>query len=180
MSDRRNMKTRLLFVLLSITVLGFAKEAQDLSGGSALHWKQFTLTIADAKKVVIYFGTPRRRDKDPKPSERTLMIDGFEFYAAACDVPGEFAAKLTALVGDFGSFSEYRGMKLCGGFHPDLCIEWQFEQNGQHWHKRAFACLGCHEWRLLDSMSAVHTDMTKAAADEIARISKALKIEDTK
>jgi hypothetical protein len=83
--------------------------------------------------------------------------------------PG-LATRLTRLVSDPLSFSDYRGMKFCGGFHPDVCIEWQFERNGQIWHKRAFACLGCHEWRLIDTISAVHTDMTKEAADELVRV----------
>lgn len=157
----------ILGILIGTSALA---QAQPLTGSAWTHWKQFNLTITQAKKVVVYVGTPRRRDKDPKPPEPTIEIEDFEFYRDARDVTPELAKKLTTLVSDLHSFSDYRGMKFCGGFHPDLCIEWQFEENGQRWHKRAFACLGCHEWRLVDTISAVHTDMTKEAADELVRV----------
>jgi hypothetical protein len=169
------MKILILILCLSITTVGFGKEAQALSGGSAIHWSNFSGALEGAKKVVIYFGTPERRQNDLKPSEPTLIINDFEFYQKPLEVSPEYQSQLTALVCNPASFSEYRGMKFCGGFRPNVCIEWQFESEGQQWHSRAFACLGCHEWRLIDTFSAVHTDMTQSAQEEIVRITQALK-----
>lgn len=158
----------ILCLLVSSSV--YAEDAHPLSGGAEIHWQQFTGMIKEAKKVVVYFGTPRRRDRDPKPHEPTIEIDDYEFYRDAHNVTPEMAVKLARLVSDPHSFYDYGGMKLCGGFHPDVCIEWRYEQDGQHWHQRAFACLGCDEWRLVSTVSAVHTDMAKEAADELIRI----------
>ena len=142
------MKALSFLVCLALTATAFGEEPHPLSQSALIHWRQFIGTIKSAQKVVVYYGTPRRRDKDSKPTESTIEIEDFEFYKEPREVPIEIAARLLTLVSDLTSFSDYRGMKFCGGFHPDLCIEWQFEQNGQRWHKRAFACLGCHEWRL--------------------------------
>jgi len=158
----------ILCSLIPATVFG--QESQPLSGSAEIPWRQFTGTLRDAKKVVVYLGTPRRGAKDPKPVQPTIEIEDFEFYREPHDVTPALAARLTRLVSDPLSFSDYRGLKFCGGFHPDVCIEWQFERDGQIWHKRAFAGLGCHEWRLIDTISAVHTDMTKEAADELVRV----------
>jgi hypothetical protein len=167
-------KILVLWLLVGISVL--AEEERPLSGGAEIHWQQFTgmLKFKAAKKVVIYIGTPRRRDKDPKPAEPTVTVADFEFYRKPHEATSQLAEELTKLVSDPQSFIDYRGTKLCGGFHPDLCIEWQFEQDGQRWHSRAFVCLSCHEWRLIDNSSAVHADMTKTAADELVRITHAL------
>jgi hypothetical protein len=169
------MRPIILLACLSFAGLIFGSDAQPLAGSAAIHWRQFTGTLGNAKRMIIYLGTPSRSLKDPRPVEPIIMVDDFEFYKEAKQISPESAAKLTALVSDSASFSEYRGMKLCGGFHPDICIEWQFEQDGQEWHQRAFACLSCREWRLLDTQSAVHTDMTKTAADEVTRIFRALR-----
>jgi hypothetical protein len=170
------MKT--ITLLFSLFVCGSvcAEDERPLSGSAEIHWRQFTGTIASAKRVVIFVGTPHRRDVDPKPPA-TIEIEDYEFFREPRVATAELATQLTKLVSDVRSFRDYRGMKFCGGFHPDLCVEWQFEQNGQRWHKRAFVCLGCSEWRLVDRFSAVHTDMTKEAADEFRRIVRTLQPE---
>jgi hypothetical protein len=160
---------------LLICLMGCPSAFPALSGSAEIHWRQFTGTIKDAKRVVIHVGTPRRLAANPKPSLPTAEIGDFEFFREPHKATPELAARLTRVVLDSNSFSDYRGMKFCGGFHPDVCIEWQFEQNGQRWHKRAFVCLGCDEWRLVDTISAVHTDMTKQAADELTGIVRELR-----
>lgn len=177
MIPSRVRQLAILLTWLSLAGLAFGEESQPLTGSAVIHWRQFTGTIKSAKKVVVYFGTPRRSYRDSKPVEPTIMIHDFEFYKEPQEASREIAAKLTALVSDPASFSDYRGMKFCGGFHPDMCIEWQFEEQGQRWHQRAFACLGCHEWRLVDTLSAVHTDMTKTASDEVVQIARSLRSE---
>lgn len=174
------MKALILILCLSVTTVGFGKDAQALSGGSAIHWRNFSISLKGAKKVGGHVGTPKQRQNDLEPSEPTLIIDDFEFYQKPLEVSPEYQSQLTAIVCNPASFSEYRGMKLCGGFRPNVCIEWQFESEGQQWHSRAFACLGCDEWRLINRFSAVHTDMTQSARDEIVRITQALKAKGAK
>ena len=173
------MKSFVFTLGLLLLIQGFAAERLSppnmyehptLKGGSAIHWHQFSWGLKDAKRVVVYYGTPRKWGKTTKLAEATVEIDDFEFYAKSVTLSPDLAEKVTALVLNPLSFSEYRGLKLCGGFHPDFCIEWQFEEEGQRWHSRAFACLGCDEWRLIDSSSAVHTDMPKETADELLRL----------
>lgn len=163
------MKPFALLLCLFLCGSAFAGDERPLSGSAEIHWRQFTSTIAGAKGVVIFLGTPRRRDADPKPPA-SIEIEDYEFFREPHVATPKLAAELTKLVSDAGSFRDYRGAKFCGGFHPDLCVEWQFEQNGQQWHQRAFVCLGCNECRLVDKFSAVHSDMTKEAADEFRRI----------
>jgi hypothetical protein len=169
------MKTLVALLWVVFCSSAFAADLRPLSGSGEIHWRQFIGTLRSAKRIVVYVGTERRRASDPKPEAPTVEIGDFEFFREPLKAGPELAAKLTALVSDSHSFLDYRGMKLGGGFHPDLCIEWQFEQNGQMWHKRAFVCLGCHEWRLIDSLSAVHTDMSEGSAKELAKIVRELR-----
>lgn len=169
------MKTLIALLCVVFCSSAFAADSRSLSGSADIHWRQFTGTLRGAKNIVVYVGTERRGASDPKPRVPTVEIGDFEFVREPIKAEPELAAKLTSLVSDSRSFLDYRGMKFCGGFHPDLCIEWQFEQDGQRWHKRAFVCLGCHEWRLIDRLSAVHTDMSEASAKELTEIVRELR-----
>ncbi|MEO6567711.1 MAG: hypothetical protein ABIO94_03030 [Opitutaceae bacterium] len=169
---KRSAKYEILTALLCVAFCssGLAADSGPLSGSAQVQWRQFVGTLKNAKSIVVYVGTERRRAIDPKPTEATVEIADFEFLREPLKVGPESAQKLTSIVSDSRSFLDYRGMKFCGGFHPDLCIEWQFEQDGQRWHKRAFVCLGCHEWRLIDKLSAVHTDMSEESAAELTKV----------
>ena len=145
--------------------------SQPVSAGSYVNWRQFGLSLNTASSVYVYEGTPRDFDIKKRDLKRpTVTIDGFEFYADARKLDSAKVEAINTLIRDRTVFLDYRGMKLCGGFHPNYCIEWRFEAEHQTWHSRAFACLGCHEWRLLDHASALHADMAGLAVSKLISI----------
>jgi hypothetical protein len=73
---------------------------------------------------------------------------------------------LTDLCREAKSFGRYGGEKLCGGFHPDWCIEFK---NGDDVYQ-VHVCFGCHEARLYGPKNDVYSDLN----DEVLRVFKAV------
>lgn len=172
-----------LIALASLSLFGCASrperpnaytpETQPVSAGSYVNWRQFGLIIDKTSSVYVYEGTPGDFNTEKQdPNRSTMIIDGFEFYADATKLNPSKVETINTLIRDRTAFLDYRGMKLCGGFHPDYCIEWRFEEGGQTWQSRAFACLGCHEWRLINKTSALHADMADFVVPRLISILK--------
>jgi hypothetical protein len=173
----------LIIIFALLTVFGcasrperpnsYAPPVQPVSAGSYVNWRQFGLIIDKATSVYVYEGTPRNYNTEKRgPARSIIMIDGFEFYADAKRLDASKIEAINELIRNRTAFLDYGGMKLCGGFHPDYCIEWRFEEDGQISKSRAFACLGCHEWRLVDNMSALHSDMADFVTTKLISLLK--------
>lgn len=52
-------------------------------------------------------------------------------------------------------YQPYRGPKMCGGYHPDYCLEWQSTRGTYY----ALLCTGCHEVILIGDGAEVHCDL---------------------
>ncbi len=158
------MKTSLFSLLCILCILPrFARGDDPLSESEKRHHTQLTGSLPLAKSVELFYGTPRRYGKWELPSERVILLGDFEFYAASKTLSADVGKKITALVSDPASHGSYSGMKLCGGFHPDFCIIWRFEKDGQPWETKLFICMSCHEWRMIDTLSALQDEIRPTA-----------------
>jgi hypothetical protein len=64
------------------------------------------------------------------------------------------------------SFRRYTGAKLCGGYHPDWCIEWK---DGESVYK-VLLCFHCEEARLYGPNNELWSDLDKKALKKLVEI----------
>jgi hypothetical protein len=128
------------------------------------HIKPLVSGIGKAKGVVVYEGLPHQHwERDALAKElkdkKTVKLHDFPFYDGAIRVKDEDARKLSALCGELKTFNRYRGEKLCGGYHPDWCLE--FKDGAAVY--RVLTCFGCREARLYGPKNEVFSDLDKEA-----------------
>ena len=170
-----NLPRVLPFVFLCVCAVATAAPPDSkTTDSSTIQWREFQRATQRAATLVVYVGIPRSIAKQDTAPANAIERGGYRFHPEPVSLTPEVAAQLEAIMADPSSFPPYRGAKLCGGFHPDLLLEWHHEHGEQSWIQQAFACLGCHEWRLIDPTTAVHTDMSQAAAENIGEIHTAL------
>lgn len=105
--------------------------------------------IRESKQITVIEGLPHPgwekelwKQEKAKPRQRH---DGFYFYSETI-VPRPAAAELfRKILIDPATFGEWRGMKMCGGYHPDFAIEFRAAAGEPC---RVFLCFGCGEARL--------------------------------
>jgi hypothetical protein len=102
--------------------------------------RQFTDGIRTAESVELYEGFLWHRGK-----QEMLKKHGFYFYVPAI-VPTEGDAEaLRGHVLNEATFEEWRGVKFCGGYHPDWFIRWVSKDGDAH---ELHLCFGCHEAKI--------------------------------
>ena len=79
--------------------------------------------------------------KQELQEKSTFEDHGFPFYTGQLDLKPEDGKRLTGMFADSASFIQFRGVKACGGFHPDYLVEWHV---GDEVYRVHF-CFGCHE-----------------------------------
>ncbi len=127
--------------------------------------------IANADSVIVYEGLPRLDEagiEREKRENETFQMDGFDFYAKPIALEQEIIDALQRHVADYRSFIPYGGPKFCGGYHPDLCLEWH--TSGQVY--RAFFCFGCHEGRFMGPDTKFMVDVDHNAYEVLYDLSK--------
>jgi hypothetical protein len=92
--------------------------------------KSLIAAIRDADELVLYEGLPHQgneRELFNREKQRTdtLTLQDYPFYNEPLNVSDDEKKALRALLGDEQSFTQWRGEKKCGGFHPDYLAEWQ-------------------------------------------------------
>ncbi|HEY4258688.1 MAG TPA: hypothetical protein VGM98_00955 [Schlesneria sp.] len=134
--------------------------------------------IRNSSSLVVYEGLPHQMweqealEKELK-TKKTLKRHGFPFYETPIKVKKEVAAKLTATCGDLKNFERWSGDKLCGGYHPDWCVEFQEGTNVYH----VLICFGCSEARFYGSKRAVYSDLTNVSKEKFEEMLKPLRKE---
>ena len=117
--------------------------------------------IVSAEKLVIYEGLPHQSLTELVDAERkakkTLVLDGFDFYAEQITPTPKDAWLLRELASKFETYRPYGGPKFCGGYHPDWCLEWGEGKSVQ----RLFLCFGCHEAKFDGGAKPVMADLPK-------------------
>lgn len=126
--------------------------------------RRFLDALESSSKVSAYEGTPRPNLGDPTNSKKTrgtFVLDGYEFYKTG--TPERDTKKLKSILAAKDSIIEWRGIKACGGFHPDLCLIWGPEDN----RSRILICLTCHEVMIEDTDSSLLFDIGNEAYEEL-------------
>lgn len=126
--------------------------------------RRFLDALESSSKVSAYEGTSRPNLGDPtnaKKTRGTFVLDGYEFYKTG--TPERDTKKLKSILAAKDSIIEWRGIKACGGFHPDLCLIWGPEDN----RSRILICLTCHEVMIEDADSSLLFDIGNDAYEEL-------------
>jgi hypothetical protein len=129
--------------------------------------------LGKATKVVLYEGLPHqlweaKLLKEELKTKKTVKINDFPFYKDVLPLRAGDGKKLTSLFGQPGVLVPFSGAKLCGGFHPDYCVEWQLGKDVY----RAVICFGCHEVKFHGPKDSVYCDVNDAALAELKQILK--------
>jgi hypothetical protein len=122
----------------------------------------FTKAVTKAKTVAVYEGLPHQHFEPSlleaeRKEKKTVKLHGFDFYADPIELKPELTKQLNARGSDRNSYSRYRGAKLCGGFHPDWCLEWK---DGDQTY-RLLLCFGCGEAKLHGSKIEALTELNE-------------------
>jgi hypothetical protein len=103
-------------------------------------------------------------------SKRTTKLHGFPFYQETLPLAEADAERLRAALGDSATYKvrNLNATKLCGGFHPDYCVEWQ----GEGGPCRALVCFGCFEVNLHTPGADYFLDVSQQAVTRLREILK--------
>jgi hypothetical protein len=128
---------------------------------------EFSRGIQACDKIALYEGLPHQlMEKEAFTREmarkKTIEIGGHRFYASPVVISNVTAAKLKRLYTAKGSFSATWGIKYCGGFHPDWCIQWM--QGRAVW--TVHLCFGCGEMMTSHNGKSLEADFRSEKVEE--------------
>lgn len=130
-------------------------------------------SIAEASSIVVYEGLPRPHAADIeliKSKSKTIEVEKHDFYAERLDLSSAKQLAWRELLSDYRNFRPYGGGKLCGGFHPDLLVEFK----GKAGMLRVLICFGCHEVAFVRSKGSLMVDMENKGFEQLLRAAKAI------
>lgn len=124
--------------------------------------------IRDTKEIVLREGLPHYRFEGAlllkeMEEKKWVGLHGYPFYDGFIPVQAKVAKRLLDLCADPKTFGPYKGARLCGGFHPDWCVEFRAEKDVYRVH----ICFGCREARLYGPWNQVYADLDKNAKREL-------------
>ena len=129
--------------------------------------------IAKADTLVVYEGLPRLDENGIRretAEHKTFQKEGYYFYAEPLGVRPGVVERLRKIVANYRSFLAYGGPKFCGGYHPDLCLEWR-TQDQVH---RVYLCFGCHEGQFVGPKYDYMVDIDEPAYEELFKTAVSL------
>jgi hypothetical protein len=143
----------------------------DREENFAQHIKPIVAEIKASTSVTIYEGLPhqgweQKRLFDELATKKTVKLHDFPFYDFAITPSEADAAKLIAICGQQKTFGVYAGAKLCGGFHPDWCVEFKKDSDVY----QMLVCFGCQEVRLYGPRNKVFSDLDKGTMNTLREI----------
>lgn len=111
--------------------------------------RPFLEAVRDADEVLVYEGLPHpawEPELQAVESRRPdlLRLLDYPFYAQPLPVTDDDLRRLTEVALRSESHVRVRGIKLCGGYHPDYAIVWRSGAKTSG----ALICFGCHEWKI--------------------------------
>lgn len=118
----------------------------------------FVRAIGSSQTMVIFEGLPRDWGQ-PKPdltATSTFESHGHQFYSSPVSVSADDAATLLWLASAPSTFLEWRGMKMCFGFHPDWMIRWISNDGTTH---DLLLCFGCSEAIIYSTDGRLYYDL---------------------
>lgn len=139
----------------------------------ATFWKThgaLNATIKEASSLVLFQGVPREEGEEKQWSEekkKTLFrSDGQWFRAGAQPLPAVMAERLRALI--FEGVREWRGLKLCGGFHADALLTWQ--GGPLRAETEVLICFGCSEVKIYGATGSLYGDLAGDQAKQLREL----------
>ena len=100
-------------------------------------------------------------------SQATLKSRGHYFYSSAITLSPADAAHVHALAVEVSSFSEWGGMKTCGGYHPDWLIRWTTADGQGH---EMHLCFGCREAKFYGPGYQLYSDISPKAFESFKKV----------
>lgn len=166
---------RIVAVLLLLLIAGFAllyirfkpdEQGRIIPWGESIDTSvlpEYRASLKDQKDLVIFEGLPHQRWegdllKSEVASKETMKIHGFHFYSTALTPSGDDLESLRLALADENGIVEWRGMKLCGAYHPDYAVQW-LDSDGGVYH--ALICFGCHEIKLYGQGAQLYADLSE-------------------
>lgn len=110
------------------------------------------------------FWEPQLREREAS-QKKTISINGYLFYDKRLAPRGPDLEQFTRLFSDARSFRRYQSTKVCGGYHPDYCIEWKKGDVTT----RALICLECGEVQFFAPPKELYCDLSPEAGRDLAR-----------
>lgn len=146
------------------------------NGGPSKEIKSIVTGIRGASAVTLYEGLPhqmfeREELKQELASKTTVRLHDFPFYKETLVLSEADEKALRDVVCAGNTFEPVQPgtMKMCGGFHPDYCVEWR-GSDGKNY--RVLFCFGCHEADLGGPTGEVRCDVNNSAFDQMETILK--------
>ncbi len=172
--------TLLVMLLLALAVVAGrvgigsrngASGALRKAAGSFKHHDRFAAGIKGCDRIALFEGLPHPHWENElldseRRSKKTTEIAGSFFYEEALPLNQADAHRLKELYCNQTSFTPLVGMKACGGFHPDYCIEWSDVRE----RYLVQICFGCHEMKTFFNGKELYCDIGQQAYDEFEKI----------
>lgn len=132
----------------------------------------FAAAIGPIQDVTVFEGLPHqgweRSRFDTEVKTKDIFVSHkHSFYRAAILPSDQDAKRLHRLATNPSAFSEWVGMKRCGGYHPDWLIRWTDADGQTHeWH----ICFGCHETKIYGPGYQLYCDLNKGTYQSLKDI----------
>ncbi len=110
------------------------------------------------------FWEPQLRESEVN-QKKTIGLYGYLFYDERLAPQGSDLEQFTKLFSDTRSFQRYRSSKVCGGYHPDYCVEWKKGDLTT----RALICLECAEVQFFAPRTELYCDLSPEASRNLTR-----------
>ena len=153
------------------------KESEDLDvrkSADTFKWhKSFAAAIQQATNAILYEGLPhpsfqRAIHMNELATKATVVLGEHPFYSEPLPLEASDAEKLRGLYCNSSSFQPFAGFKLCGGYHPDYCIEWRTGTETS----LVQICFGCHEMKTFSGGEMLQCDISPAAFEMFGAVLK--------
>jgi hypothetical protein len=143
-----------------------------------LSFVKFSAQVAKTEKFIIYEGLPHAKQEkldQIKSTEKTTNFEGFDFYAEPLPGKAMTSEELREILADHQLFSPTPpGGKFCGGFHPDICL--QYEVDGKDF--RTHICFGCYEILAVGPEQKYSFDYNGEARNKLLKIAKSIVVKN--
>lgn len=124
------------------------------------YYESLAVGINRADDIEVFEGLPHElHERELYNSElekkKTIEIAGYLFYASPIVLSKSDKKRLTDLYCTKETFVPYRGVKMCGGYHPDWLVRWK--KGEEEWI--AHFCFGCHEATTIHGDESMYCDI---------------------
>jgi len=138
-------------------------------------WLEIQGSLATPINLKLYRGLPRRDSSEGVwwpweiPAHTRVAMAG-RFETEPVTASAEEIESLLKIIGANGSFSQWFGPKLCGGFHADWAVQWRDPGVGSNAVYEAHFCFGCHEAKISTPDGILYVDIPDATFELLQNI----------